>query len=161
MTAIVRFLIRYRIAVLIIMAVITLFFITQITRMEMFTQFLDLFPTNHPYVQVHKQYAKYFGGAYQATLMLEVKEGGKYKDVFNLETLNKIQRIQDAVDLIPGVDHYAIYSLASQRVSFTRETPEGFSTKPIMKEVPKRRPFVLMQTSSRRELISISSSMNL
>ncbi len=103
MTSIVRFLIRFRIAVLVIMAVITLFFLTQIARMEMFTQFLDLFPSNHPYVQVHKQYAKYFGGAYLATLVLEVKEGGKYKDVFNSDTLNKIQRIQDAVDLIPGL----------------------------------------------------------
>ena len=137
MTGIVRFLIRFRIAVLIIMAVITVFFITQIFRMQMFTQFLDLFPANHPYVQIHKQYAKYFGGAYQATLMLEVKEGGKYKDVFNLETLNKMYRIQYDVDLIPGVDHFGIFSIASPKVSFTKETPDGFSSKPIMKEVPK------------------------
>ena len=54
----VDFLIKFRLAVLIIMAVITVFFMTQIARMEMFTQFLDLFPSNHPYVQVHKQYAK-------------------------------------------------------------------------------------------------------
>ncbi len=137
MTAIVRFLIRFRIAVLIIMGVITLFFITQITRMEMFTQFLDLFPATHPYVQIHKFYSKYYGGAYQATLMVELKEGGKYKDVFNLETLNKMQRIQYDVDLIPGVDHFAIYSIASPKVSFVRETPEGFSSTPMMKEVPK------------------------
>ena len=76
--SIVKFIIRFRIAVLIIMGVVTVFFITQIFRMEMFTQFLDLFPSNHPYVQIHKQYAKYFGGAYQATLMLEVKKG-EYK----------------------------------------------------------------------------------
>ncbi len=51
----VGFLIRFRMAVLVIMAVITVFFVTQITRMEMFTQFLDLFPSNHPYVQIHTQ----------------------------------------------------------------------------------------------------------
>jgi predicted RND superfamily exporter protein len=139
MTAIVSFLIRFRIAVLIIMGVITVFFAAQIMRMEMFTQFLDLFPSTHPYVQVHKQYEKYFGGAYQATLVLELKEKGKYKDVFNLETLNKMQRIQYDVDLIPGVDHFAIYSIASPKVTYVKETPEGFSSKPMMKEVPKNK----------------------
>jgi predicted RND superfamily exporter protein len=133
----VGFFIRFRVAVLVIMAVVTGFFLTQIFHMEMFTQFLDLFPTTHPYVQIHKQYAKYFGGAYQATLVLELKEGGKYKDVFNLETLNKMQRIQYDVDLIPGVDHFAIYSIASPKVSYTKETPYGFSTKQIMPDAPK------------------------
>ncbi|MGA2516157.1 MAG: MMPL family transporter [Thermodesulfobacteriota bacterium] len=133
----VGFFIRFRVAVLVIMAIVTAFFLTQIFRMEMFTQFLDLFPTTHPYVQIHKQYAKYFGGAYQATLVVELREGGKYKDVFNLETLNKMHRIQYDVDLIPGVDHFAIYSIASPKVSYTKETPYGFSTKQIMPEVPK------------------------
>jgi predicted RND superfamily exporter protein len=137
MTTIVKFLIRFRIAVLIIMACITLFFVSRIAGMQMFTQFLDLFPYNHPYVKVHKQYAKFFGGAYQATLMLEVKEGGKYKDVFNVETLNKIYRIQYDVDLMPGVDHFGIFSIASPVVTFTKETPSGFSSKQMMKEVPK------------------------
>jgi uncharacterized protein len=134
---IVGFLIKFRLIVLILMGLVTAFFVTQIFQMEMFTQFLDLFPYNHPYVQIHKRYAKYFGGAYQATLMLEVKEGGKYKDVFNLETLNKMHRMQYDVDLIPGVDHFAILSIASPKVTVVRETPFGFSSRAIMKEVPK------------------------
>jgi uncharacterized protein len=125
-------LIKHRKTVVIAMTVITLFFLTQMFRIQMFTQFLDLFPQDHPYVQVHKKYARYFGGAYQATLVLEVRNG----DVFNLETLNKIMRINDAVDLIPGVDHFGIFSLASQKVSIMRETPGGFSNYPVMKQVP-------------------------
>jgi predicted RND superfamily exporter protein len=133
---IIGFVIKFRLMVLIAMVLITGFFVTQIFRMQMFTQFLDLFPNNHPYVEIHKKYAQYFGGAYQATLMLEVR-GEKYRDVFNLETLNKMQQIQYDVDLIPGVDHFGIFSIASPKVSFVRETAEGFSTKPIMKEVPR------------------------
>ncbi len=132
MTSIVRFLIRFRIAVLIVMACVTLFFVSQITHMQMFTQFIDLFPYNHPFVKIHKEYARFFGGAYQATLMLEVKNG----DVFNFETLKKMERIQLAVDLIPGVDHFGILSIASQRANYTVETPTGFSSLQIMKEVP-------------------------
>jgi uncharacterized protein len=130
---IVEFLIKYRKAVLVTMAVITLFFLTMVFRIQMFTQFLDLFPQNHPYVQVHKQYARFFGGAYTATVMVEVKDG----DVFNIKTLEKMARIQDAVSVIPGVDHFAVYSIASPMVSEIRETPEGFSSKPIMKDPPK------------------------
>jgi predicted RND superfamily exporter protein len=133
MHAMVGFFIRFRMWVLIIMGAATLFFIVGITRMEMFTRFLDLFPANHPYVQVHKEYEKFFGGAYQATLVLEVKNG----DVFNIDTLSKMDRIQLAVDLIPGVDHFGIYSVASLKATYTVETPEGFSSRQIMKEVPK------------------------
>ena len=131
--ALVHFLIRHRKTILASMAIITLFFLFQAVHTQMFTQFLDLFPKDHPYVQVHKKYAKYFGGAYQATVVLEVKEG----DVFNTETLTKLSRIQEAVDLIPGVDHFGIFSLASRKVSVLRETPGGFSNNPVMKEIPR------------------------
>lgn len=131
--SLVTFLIRFRKAVLISMVLVTLLFLSQVFHIEMFTQFLDLFPQNHPYVQVHKKYAKYFGGAYVATVVLEVKDG----DVFNKQTLEKISRIQNDVDLIPGVDHFGIFSLASPKVSVLRETPGGFSNKPIMRDLPR------------------------
>ena len=118
------------------MIVITGFFTTQIFRMQMFTQFLDLFPANHPYIQIHKEYAKFFGGACQTTLVLELR-GGKYPDVFNVETLSKMERIQYNVDLIPGVDHFGINSIASPKVNYIIETPTGFSTRQLMKEVPR------------------------
>lgn len=129
----VGFLIRFRKVGLIVLTCITLFFASQIFKMQMFTQFLDLFPSNHPYVEVHKKYSRFFGSAYQATLMLEVQNG----DVFNPETLEKISRIQSAVDLIPGVDHFGIASIASSHETIVRETPEGISVKPVMKKVPK------------------------
>ncbi len=129
----VRFLIRFRVIGLVVLAGLTAFFGFQITKMQMFTQFLDLFPSNHPYVEVHQKYSRYFGSAYQATLMVEVKNG----DVFNTETLEKIARIQEEVDLIPGVDHFGISSIASSHETVIRETPEGISVKPVMKEVPK------------------------
>ena len=77
----VAFLIRFRVIGLIVMIVLTGFFASQIARMEMYTRFLDLFPHNHPFVQVHERYNRWFGSAYQATLMLEVNEG----DVFNVK----------------------------------------------------------------------------
>jgi uncharacterized protein len=128
-----EFLVKYRKAVLVIMALATLFFISQIMRIQMFTQFLDLFPQTHPYVQIHQKYARYFGGAYIATLMVEVQKG----DVWSRETLEKMSRITDDVDLIPGVDHFGIYSIASLRATVVKETPQGIASAQLMKEVPK------------------------
>jgi uncharacterized protein len=150
------FLIKFRIAVLIIMAAITLFFGAQVTRVKMFTQFLDLFPSNHPYVQVHKQYARGFS-AVVATLMLEVKEG----DVFNPITLEKMQRIQYDVDLIYGVNHNAITSVASPRAGYVIETPWGFKARQLMKTVPRTEEEIaelktrLLTSPSARNMVSI------
>jgi uncharacterized protein len=132
MEPIVAFLIRFRKSVIVTMAVITAVFLAMIFRIEMYTVFLDLFPQNHPYVQVHQKYAKYFGGAYMATLVLEVKDG----DVWNLETLKKITRITEAVDFIPGVDHFGIYSLSSPKASMVKETPDGIKSIRIMEDAP-------------------------
>lgn len=135
----VGFLIRFRKIGLIVLLLVTVFFASQIFKMEMFTQFLDLFPGNHPYVEVHKKYSRFFGSAYQAILMLEVQNG----DVFNVQTLEKISRIQAAVDMIPGVDHFGITSIASSSASIMRETPDGISVKPVMKHVPKTKEEIL------------------
>ena len=133
MVRFVAFLVKHRKLIVAGMMVLTVFFMTQVFRIQMYTQFLDLFPKDHKYVQVHKKYARYFGGAYMATLMLEVKNG----DVFNKETLAKIIRIEDAVDLIPGVDHYNITSIASPKTSIVKETDSGFASEQLMKEVPQ------------------------
>ena len=132
-TKLVGFLIKFRVIGLIVMALLTGFFITQITKMQMFTDFLDLFPANHRYVQVHKQYSRYFGSAYLATLVLEVQEG----DVYNPKTLQKIFDIHYDVDLIAGVNHFGIFDFASRRVSYSRETATGFQGEQLMKTVPQ------------------------
>ena len=121
--------------VVIAMLIITGFFAMKIFQMQMYTQFIDLFPANHSYVKIHKLYEKYFGGAYQAKVVIEVKDG----DVFNPETLNKMFRIQYDVDLIQGVDHFGIFSVASPKVTFTKEEDFGFSTRQLMKQVPTTR----------------------
>ena len=109
-TPLVRFLINHRKSTLVVLGLLTLFFISPDLP------YRDVHPVPRPLplqpsvrARCTSSIAKYFGGAYQATLMLEVKNG----DVFNTETLAKMRRIQYAVDLIPGVDHFGIFSIAS------------------------------------------------
>ena len=129
---IIEWIMRFRKTTLAVLLIITAVFGYGCSKMSFFTDFLELFPKNHPYVRIHKQYAEYFGGANVATLVLEVKEG----DIYNRQTLEKIVRIQEAVEKIPGVNPFQIFSLASRRVQRSEEIPGGLSMTPVMKDVP-------------------------
>ena len=129
---VIGFVMRFRVFSLIVLLGITAVFGYGIMKMDYYTEFMELFPHRHMYVKIHKEFMQYFGGANVASLMLEVKEG----DIWNKETLDKIVRIQEAVELIPGVNPYRIFSLASPRVLITQEIAGGFSTGRLMRDVP-------------------------
>ena len=123
---------RFRVLTLIVLLGITAVFGVGITRMAFYTEFLELFPANHPYVKIHRQFKEYFGGANLATLVLEVREG----DVFTPETLQKLVNIQEGVERLPGVYPYMVFSLASPRVLEITEIPGGYKTGRLMKNIP-------------------------
>ncbi len=129
---IIDFVMRFRVFTLIVMLAITCVFGYGISKMGFYTEFMQLFPANHPYVQIHKKFMDYFGGANVATLVLEVKEG----DIYNTATLQKMVRIQEAAELVPGVNPYQIFSLASPRVMDAAEIAGGFSMTRLMRDVP-------------------------
>ncbi len=129
---IIGFVMRFRPFVLGGLLLITLFLGYGITRMDFYTQFMDLFPYNHQHVKIHKRFMNNFGGAHVATVVMEVEKG----DVFNSETLNKLVRIQEAVNSVPGVNTFQVFSLASPRVQDVREIPGGFAMERLMPNVP-------------------------
>src|SRR5260221_8006525 len=110
--------------ILLIISAILGYYCTQVT---VATKFDDFFPTNHANVQLYHQWQKY-GGAQTLTVMIQVKDG----DIFNYDTLKKIQDIQYDVDKLPGVDHNEVLSLASYRVSYAEATPGSLNIKPFM-----------------------------
>jgi predicted RND superfamily exporter protein len=129
-----QFIIGKRKWIVIVMALITAFFAYQITRVEMFTEFADLLPQKHPYIKIHNRFQEEFGGANLVTIAIEVKEG----TIFNKETLAKLIRMTDNVDLLPGVNHYQIASIAHRKVRHTYATPSGgLEVKQFLEEVPK------------------------
>ena len=131
--AIIDFIMRFRKTTLFLILFTTAVFGFGLSKMTFYTQFIDLFPKSHPYVKLHKEFKDHFGSANVATLVLEVKNG----DIFNEKTLEKIARIQDAVETMPGVDPYQVYSLASNRVQKVDIIRGGFGLKPVMIRVPE------------------------
>jgi predicted RND superfamily exporter protein len=63
--------------------VATLFFASRIPYLEMYSNFADLLPQEHPYIQLHNDVKDTFGGANNVVVALSVEEG----DIFNSDTL--------------------------------------------------------------------------
>jgi predicted RND superfamily exporter protein len=86
---------KYPIHVLTVVLLVTLFFATQIPAVRMVSDFADLLPQEHPYIQLHNDIRDTFGGANNVIIAVEVKEG----TIFTNDTLDRIHRITQDVDL--------------------------------------------------------------
>ena len=88
-------------------AAVTVLFAAQIPGLRMFSNFADLLPQQHPYIQIHNEIRDTFGGANVVVMVVEVDEG----TVFTNDTLRIVYRLTQAIDLIGGVDHNLLTSL--------------------------------------------------
>jgi predicted RND superfamily exporter protein len=106
----------------------TIFFGYHASQLKMVTVFDDLFPQEHRYIKVHNSFRELFGGANLVSLELSVKEG----DIFNIETLKKLKRITQEIELVPWVHPYQIVSLARGNVRDMKVSGWGMVNVPVM-----------------------------
>ena len=106
---------------------ITVFFAVGLQKVELRTIFSDLFPKNHPYVQTYKDHPN-FGNPLTVTLMVKVKEG----TIYNPDTLAKVWRLTEEIDLTPSVDHDQILSITTEKARYAEATPFGIDMRPLM-----------------------------
>lgn len=129
-----RITLDHRWPILVVMALITAFFAVGMAKVEIRTIFSDLFPKDHPFVQVFKDHPN-FGSPLTVTLMVKRTDG---KDVFQVDTLDKVWRLSREIDLAPGVDHDQILSIATSKARYTVVTPDGIFSNPIMDDEPPK-----------------------
>ncbi|MDD3519488.1 MAG: MMPL family transporter, partial [Chromatiales bacterium] len=91
-----------------IIAVLTLFFGMQVPKVQMYSEFSDLLPQKHEYIQLHNAIRDTFGGANNVVMAVVVEGEG---DIFDADTLARIHRITLAVDEVPGVNHNLLSSI--------------------------------------------------
>jgi len=126
--------VRFRAVFLILTAIVTVLWATQIPKLNVMTSFGDLLPQSHPYIKIHKEFQENFGGANQLIMLLQVKSG----DIFNQVTLGKIKYVTDELLTIPGIDRHKILSIAHQKFSTFKFTSWGIETNYLMwPEIPK------------------------
>jgi len=137
-----RFLLRYRGSVTLAVVVMTTIFGVALTRMRLHTDFFDFYPKFRtfadaysdcheqgkgtfnciipsivrpgpdPYIKIYTDFRRMFGSANILSVIVEVKNG----DIYNPETLQKIDRITKRIVGLKGVVPYQILSIAHPKV---------------------------------------------
>src|SRR5262245_12730109 len=129
-----KYILRYRAFIGIFLILVTVFMGYWAERVQIATKFENFFPANHPDTQLYRKYQYRYGGAQTLLLLLRVRHG----DIYSVATLTKIQDLTRAVNILPGVDHNEIFSLASYRVAFPKVIPGAIiSTNFMYPTVPK------------------------
>lgn len=116
-----RFFIRHRLVNLILIGAVTVFFGYRALQLQVFSQFIDLLPRNHSYIQVYEKYNRQFGSANIVTAAIVVKQGTIYDE----HILEKIFGFSDQIDKVRGVDHDQVSSITSIRVRDQSVDREG------------------------------------
>ena len=119
-----RSILQFRVPIGLLLITVTIFMAYWAARVRIATRFENFFPSNHPNTLLYREFQYHYGGAQTLALMLRVKQG----DIFNYAALQKIQDITRAVNILPGVDHNEIFSLASYRVAFAKALPGAIIT---------------------------------
>jgi uncharacterized protein len=118
---------RFRRVIGAVLIAATLFMAYAAAKVSIAVRIIDFFPAEHKNVILSKRFHE-FGGAQGLALMLQVKHG----DIFDLDTLRKIQEISKEVDWLPGVNHQEVFSLSSYRQAYAQAVPGGLNVKPYM-----------------------------
>ncbi len=111
----------------------TAFFGYKCSSLRIHTDFFDLYPPKHEYIQLYKQYRSMFGTANVMTLVLETRNG----DIYNVKTIKKIDRITKELMTVKGVDTTQLVSLTHPRVKNIAVGYGGVSVTPIIKVLPE------------------------
>ena len=112
---------QYPRIVLLIIAAITVGFAVRVPSVRILSDFADLLPQKHPYIQLHNEIRDTFGGANNIIVAVTVDEG----TIFTNDTLDRIHRITLGVDALEGINHNLVTSLTHRNVRKVWLSGEG------------------------------------
>jgi len=104
-----------------IIAATTVFFAYQIPTVNIASDFSDLLPQEHPYIQLHNEIRDVFGGANNIILSVEIDDG----TLFTNDTLQRLHRLTTGVDSLYGINHNLVTSLTHRTTRRVWLSPEG------------------------------------
>lgn len=110
-----------------IFLIVTALFAYELRNLDIATQFRDLYPQNSEAIRLLDKYPA-FGSPFTETILIKVKHG----DIYNPATLSKIQEATRLADLIPGVDHNQVISIASRRVRHMEAVVGGIQSSNLL-----------------------------
>jgi predicted RND superfamily exporter protein len=125
-----RFLLRQRLPVTLVVGAITAFFLWFIgAKLTIFTNFFDLYPPKHPYIEVYQKYRKMFGTSNVLLMTIEAKNGDLFSDPDIIKTVDRIT--VELLHQVPGVNGEQVMSITHPKIKTTLTTGAGLKTVPL------------------------------
>jgi len=118
-----RLIFGHRPVLLALFTLATLFFAYQITQLRPDASFEKMIPMEHPFVRAFMKHAADLGAA-GTTIQVAVENTSG--DIFDRDYLDLLQKINDEVFYLPGVDRNRMRSLWTPNVRWIEVTEQGF-----------------------------------
>jgi predicted RND superfamily exporter protein len=126
-----HFLLRRRVPISIAIGIGTAFFVwLTVTRLTMFTNFFDLYPPGHPYIQVYTKYRSLFGSSNQLVMAVEVQHGTLFDDPAIVQKVDRITL--DLLHNVPGVNGEQVLSITHPKLKTTLTSGSGIKVVPLI-----------------------------
>ncbi|MGB5334726.1 MAG: MMPL family transporter [Woeseiaceae bacterium] len=118
-----RLLFENRVVVIVLFALLTVFFGYQAAQLEPDASFEKMIPTSHPYIQNYLRNRSDLASLGNSIrIIVETKQG----DIFDKDFQEALQKINDEVFYIAGVDRAGLQSIWTPNVRWSEVTEEGF-----------------------------------
>ena len=118
--------------VLTVVLLLTLGLGMQVSHLRLDIRESDQMPQDHPYVQLYNRINDRFGGGAVVVIAIAQSSG----DIFNHDTLARIERITRKVEALPEATRGSVLSIASPRVKTLDDTPDSIDVHALMPTVP-------------------------
>lgn len=151
------FILRRRVAVLILIVLGTVFFVYQLTQVRVHTNFFELYPPRHPFIKVYREFRELFGTANLLMVVMENKEGTARDEpypeqpgearkasrnlvegtIYEPEFMRKIDEATRFLMDTKGVNPFQVISLTHPSVRGFRVRGFSVASAPIVESLPR------------------------
>ena len=119
---------KFRLHVLIFLALVTLFLGYHAGHLEVATDFTKMVPQEHEYMENYRPFKKLFGGGNQIRVSVARSE----KTILDPDFLKKFRKINEDVFFTKGIDRRTVRSMVSPETVVVFINEEGFNVAPVV-----------------------------
>ncbi len=117
------FLTKKRMAICVIVAIITVIFTVASFKIKGEVILQDMLPYDHPYLKLTARFAEVFGTGGSTVAIAIVRNDGQ--DIFNQDTLTKVKKMTEEVELMDEVYRLLTVSIASNQSKVVKTKAKG------------------------------------
>ncbi len=126
-----NFIFRFRLPLLILLSVITIFLGYQASRLEVATDFAGMIPNEHEYIMNYQPFKGIFGGGNKLKIAVSSKKG----DILTPDFLKLMRQINEDVMFVKGVDRLTVRSMVSPATRYFTVNELGFEAGRVVPEI--------------------------